>query len=284
MQFCILHLVSYTLISGSVLQGKYVLMGYEQADDILITTLSAEPQTSGELKALTTKLALDRPKSDLILDLEAVDEPSYQTLCRLATLCSFLSDLGCSCMFYNISAATRRVFHLYGFDKLFQIAEVSVIALTPSPKHVNSGVLELHSLNNAKPVERRKYIRLRIPSWLQINVLLWHGGRKDDYHKLIPGHSWKGRLVDISEGGIQVAIDAAEKTGLGKGQMIGLEFRPNHTEPPLTFDAQIKEVLPTADGKNICLGLQFIGLQANPEGLQGLKKLCNSDSSCYEAK
>jgi anti-anti-sigma regulatory factor len=248
-------------------------------DDIFITTLPAEPQTSDELNALTAKLAHERPKSDLIVDLRAVDEPSYQTLCRFMTLCSFLSDLGCSCIFCNLSAATKRVFHLYGFDRIFRIAEVSGTVFTPSRDQVGSDIPELHSLYNAKPLERRKYVRLRIPSWQQINVLLWHGGRNDDYQRLMPGHSWLGRLVDISEGGIQVAIDAAEKTSLGKGQLIGLEFRPKPNEPLLTFDARIREVLPTADGENICLGLQFIGLEDNPEGRQGLQRLCNSDGT-----
>ena len=77
-------------------------MGHDQSDDILITTLSAEPKTSEELNALTAKLALDRPKTDLIVDLGAVGEPSYQTLCRLMTLCSFSSNLGCSCIFYQV--------------------------------------------------------------------------------------------------------------------------------------------------------------------------------------
>lgn len=259
-------------------------MVHDQSNNILITTLSAEPQTSEELNALTTKLTLDRPKSDLIVDLRAVDEPSYQTLCRLITLCGILSDCGYSCMFYNPSAATKRVFHLYGFDKILKIVEVSEIVLTPSPEQKGSGTLEIRCLSEAKPLDRRKYVRLRIPSSLKINVLLWHGGRNDDFNKLIPGHFWHGRLVDISEGGIQVAINAAEKTSLDKGQMIGLEFKPDPAEKPLEFDAQIREILPTADGENICLGLQFIGLQDNPEGLKGLQKLCNSDDTFYGAK
>jgi hypothetical protein len=115
----------------------------------------------------------------------------------------------------------------------------------------------------------------------RINVLLWHGGCENDYHKLILGHYWLGRLVDISEGGIQVAVDATEETTLAEGQLIGLEFRLNLTEPALTFDAQIREVLPTADGKSICLGLEFIGLKANPEGQEGLQRLCNSGDSYY---
>jgi PilZ domain len=246
-------------------------MGHDWSDDILVTRLSPEPQTSDELHALTAKLAIDMPKSDLLVDLGALEEPTYQTLCRLTALSNILSERGCCCMFYNLSAATRRMFTLYGFDRIFQILDSSEIILTPSPDRVNSGILKLHSSK-----ERRRYSRLRVPSWSRVDVLLWHGGRKDDYHKLRPGHSWIGRLVDISEGGIQVAIDATEATTLGKGRLVGLEFRPTPAKPVLAFDAQIREILPTADGKSICLGLQFTGLEANPEGCQGLQMLCNS--------
>jgi len=259
-------------------------MGHDWSDNILITKLPAEPQTSDEINAITAKLALDRPTSDLILDLGAVDKPAYQTLCRLTNLCSVLSDRGCCCMLYNLSAATRRVFHLYGFDRIFHTADVSEIALTPLTEQVGSGILEICSLNNAKPLERRKHFRLKIPWWLQVNVLLWHGGRYDDYHKLLPGHFWHGRLVDISKEGIQVAIEATEETMLGKGPLMGMEFRPNPAEPLLAFDVQIKEIQPTADGKSICLGLQFIGLEANPEGRQALQKLYNPEGTNYEAK
>jgi anti-anti-sigma regulatory factor len=253
-------------------------MGHNWSDVIFITKLSAEPQTSSELNALNAELALDRPKSDLIVDLGAVEEPSYQTICRLTTLCSILNELGFSCIFCNLSEATKRVFHLYGFDRIFQIAEVSEIVLKQLPKRAGSGILELRRVNNIKPMDRRKYVRLRIPSWLQVDVCLWRGGRNEDYQKLIPGHSWHGRLVDISEGGAQVAVSAAEKTNFDKDQLIGMEFRPNSAEPLLVFDAQIREILPTADGKHICLGLKFLGLESNHEVRHTLRRLCKYDN------
>ena len=131
---------------------------------------------------------------------------------------------------------------------------------------------------------RRNHVRLNVAEPLEIEVLIWHGGRKDDYHKLLPGHSWRGKLVDISEGGAQVAIDTAEETTLGKGRLVGLEFAPESAGALLTFDAQVREILPTADGHNICLGLQFVGLEANPEGRQCLQRLCNAEGVYQEAK
>jgi anti-anti-sigma regulatory factor len=262
------------------------MIGHDWSDNILIVKLPPEPRTSNELNAVT-RLVLDRPKSDLLVDIEAVEKPTNQTLYKLTELCSLLSDCGCSCVFYNVNEKTKRIFNRHGFDNFFEIAGMSEVVLEPSVEQLNTGTLELHSSNKFEPFERRRYNRLHVPTSLEINVLLWHSGRKDDYHKTLPGHYWKGRLVDISEGGAQVAIDAVdvEESTLCKGRLLGMEFRPNAAEPLLAFDVQIREMLPTADGLNTCLGLQFVGLEANPDGREGLQKLCSSEESTYyEAK
>ena len=172
-------------------------MGHDWSNDILIAKLPAEPQVSYELNAVT-RLVLDKPRSALLVDIGAVDEPTSQTLRKLTELRKLLSDRGRCCVFYNVSTATKRVFDLYGFDGIFDIADMSEVVLKPSAQQLGAGTLELRSSDGVKPFERRKYVRLHIPSRLAIHVLLWHGGRKDDYHKTLPGHSWRGRLVDIS--------------------------------------------------------------------------------------
>ena len=52
---------------------------------------------------------------------------------------------------------------------------------------------------------------------------------------------------------------------------------PTFMERVVSFDAYIAEVLPTTDGQNIYLGVQFVGLEANPESFRGLHRLCNYD-------
>jgi anti-anti-sigma regulatory factor len=250
-------------------------MSRDWSDDILIVKLPAEPQTGDDLNAVA-EMALERPESDLIVDLGAVDEPACRSLCELMRLCRLVSDRGRRCVFCNVGTAARRILNVYGFDRVLDIAAASEVVLQPSDEQVSSGTLELHSSDGSRPSQRRNYVRLSVPAPLEIDVLLWHGGRKDDYHKVLPGHHWHGRLVDISEGGAQVAFDAAQETSLGKGRLIGLELTLKPEEALLSFDAQIREILPTADGKNVCLGLQFIGLEANPEGRQGLRRLCSS--------
>lgn len=256
-------------------------MGHDWSDDILIVKLPPEPQTGDELDAIAS-MALERPESDVIVDLGAVDKPTCRSLCELMRLSRLVSERGHRCVFCNVGTAAERILNVYGLDRVLEIAAVSEVILQPSIEQLSSGTLELRSSDDSQPPQRRNYKRLSVPAPLEINVLLWHGGRKDDYHKALPGHCWRGRLVDISEGGAQVAIEAATQTTLGKGRLVGLEFTPNPAQTILTFDAQIREILPTADGKNICLGLQFTGLEANPEGRKGLQRLCGS-TGVYQA-
>jgi hypothetical protein len=118
---------------------------------------------------------------------------------------------------------------------------------------------------------------------------------------------YQGRLMDISAGGAQIVIPIAVRhpvadcTGLGqsiarreaspsgvrhpladpdeadfdfrKGQFIGLRFTPLPYETPLMFNAQIRNILPTADHTALCLGLQIVGLEASAEGRQTLARI-----------
>ena len=108
----------------------------------------------------------------------------------------------------------------------------------------------------------------------------------------------QGRLLDISAGGAQIVVQNhnvtnssesfkhdskpdesgeshpdMEKPNFKKGQFVGVRFTPMPYETPLTFSAQIRSALPTADGQGVSLGLQIVGLEASPEGHQVLTRL-----------
>ena len=175
----------------------------------------------------------------------------------------------------------------YGYGKF--VFDTTVVGLEPSPdpsRRGQSGTIILAVPDRIEIVQRRSYYRVDVPKSLKVNVLLWHRG-----HNHVPGtvtcgpdglpdnsdeqNYYKGRLADISAGGAQIALDTAQKPDLRKGQFIGLTFTPMPYERPLIFDAQIRNILPTADNKNICLGLQIVGLEASSEGRQILERLCN---------
>ncbi|MCL5282163.1 MAG: PilZ domain-containing protein [Planctomycetes bacterium] len=67
--------------------------------------------------------------------------------------------------------------------------------------------------------------------------------------------------------------DAPGTADFRKGQFLGVRFTPMPYEVPLMFNAQIRNVLPTADHAGLCLGLQIVGLEASEDGRQTLSRL-----------
>ncbi|MFC1739118.1 flagellar brake protein [Planctomycetota bacterium] len=153
------------------------------------------------------------------------------------------------------------------------IFDTKVLGLEPSAESNGGGKLVLAVPDRIQIIERRKYFRVNVPRELKVDVLLWH---RRCSSKKNPSQSEKyqqGRLVDISAGGIQIAIDASQEPDFKKGQFIGIQFTPMPYEKPLMFNAQIRNVVPTADRKSICLGLQLVGLEASQEGCRTLSRL-----------
>ena len=176
----------------------------------------------------------------------------------------------------------------YGYGKF--IFETTVVGLEPSPDPTRrewGGTIVLAVPDRIEVVQRRNYFRVDVPKGLKVNVVLWHRCKNRASGPVTrdsdePRNYWRGKLIDISAGGAQIAVDAGQKPELKKGQFIGLRFTPMPYETPLMFDAQIRNILPTADDKSICLGLQIVGLEASPEGRGVLQRLCNVVERYYQ--
>jgi len=181
----------------------------------------------------------------------------------------------------------------YGYGKF--IFEAKVIALEPSAEKTAGGTIVLEVPDRIEVVQRRAFFRVDVPASLKVVVLLWHRKQQqaepaspagehetEAWVEGHPGQYWQGRLVDISAGGAQIAIDACEKEKFHVGQFIGVRFTPMPYERPLMFSAQIRNILPTADGKNICLGIQIVGLEASLEGREVLSRLVGVVERYYQ--
>jgi hypothetical protein len=192
----------------------------------------------------------------------------------------------------------------YGYGKL--IFETTVVALQPSSDPTSGGTIALMVPERIELVQRRSYFRVDVPSSLKVNVMLWHRRYTDempetqqietqtsDSRRLPKECYWQGKLTDISAGGVQIVVDTGQKSAQGeispkggpdfkRGQFVGLRFTPMPYEMPLMFDAQIRNILPTAGEKSICLGLRIVGLEASPEGRQVLQRLCNVAEHYYQ--
>ena len=183
---------------------------------------------------------------------------------------------------------------------------------SPEGHREGGGTIILATPDKIEVVQRRSYFRVSVPESLKVQVLLWHrSGKREE-----PGRTQEtaeqmrnachGRLVDISAGGAQVVVpqrfgldltaegenpaspqQGAEPSpvpgaGFKKGQFVGMRFTPLPYETPLVLSAQIRNVLPTADGADAALGLQIVGLEASPEGREVLTRLIGVVERYYQ--
>lgn len=186
------------------------------------------------------------------------------------------------------------------------VFDTSVVSLEPSRgpegRHEGGGTIVLAAPDKIEVVQRRSYFRVSVPESLKVQVLLWHrSGKREGRNRTHDmaeemRNGCHGRLMDISAGGAQVVVPqqnsgspeqqadpaAAPGTGFKKGQFVGVRFTPLPYETPLVLNAQVRNVLPTADGQNASLGLQIVGLEASPEGREVLARLIGVVERYYQ--
>jgi hypothetical protein len=171
------------------------------------------------------------------------------------------------------------------------VFDTSVLSLEPSADPQAGGTIVLAVPVRIGVVQRRSYFRVNVPPSLKVKMVLWHrlSGRK-------PGetpHSYcEGQLVDISAGGAQVVMPLRanpngappkeEDFEFHRGQFVGARFTPMPYEMPVMFNAQVRNILPTADRQGLCLGLQIVGLEASDEGRQTLSHLASIVDHYYQ--
>ncbi len=181
----------------------------------------------------------------------------------------------------------------YGYGKF--VFDTSVEDLEPSfapeTHPERGGTIVLAVPDKVEVVQRRSYFRVNVPESLKVKVLLWHRSGKREERSPIQDAAEQtrncchGRLVDISAGGAQVLVphqEPAPRVDLKKGQFVGMRFTPMPYETPLVLSAQIRNILPTADGKSSSLGLQIVGLEASAEGRQVLTRLIGIVEQYYQ--
>lgn len=180
------------------------------------------------------------------------------------------------------------------------VFDTTVVGLEPSRKdgdhREGGGTIILTVPDKIEVVQRRSYFRVSVPASLNVKVLLWHRSGKRDQRSHVHGgaediqNGTTGRLVDISAGGAQVVVpvgasaeaNPGQEGDFKKGQFVGMRFTPVPYETPLVLSAQIRNVLPTADGQNASLGLQIVGLEASPEGREVLTRLIGIVEQYYQ--
>lgn len=161
-----------------------------------------------------------------------------------------------------------------GYDNF--IFDTKIFSLNPaSGSKVDSDIC-LVIPEQIEIVQRRNYQRVSVPKELgRIDVFAWHHIFGQDNNQILARKDYHFELIDISASGIQMAINTGQKPDFEPGQSICVKFEALPCQTPLVFNAQVKSILPTADGKGTCFGLQTVGLEASPEGRLILQRLCS---------
>ena len=175
------------------------------------------------------------------------------------------------------------------------VFDTTVADLKPSDEkgayRERGGTIVLAVPDKIEVIQRRSYFRVNVPDSLKVKVLLWHRNSKQQETKQTRDtvdpmpHGCQGRLVDISAGGAQVimpndSLTTEEK--FKKGQFVGMRFTPMPYETPIVLCAQIRNILPTANGEESSLGLQIVGLEASCEGREVLNRLIGIVEKYYQ--
>jgi len=201
----------------------------------------------------------------------------------------------------------------YEYGKFVFDTTVLGFELSSSPEADEGwgGTMILAVPDRIEVIQRRSYYRVDVPQSLKVKVIMWHRSGRRQAKKQIEDAAedvrnyCQGRLVDISAGGAQVVVSYSDQAGglasvrqeskgntsrtfcageldFRKGQFVGMRFTPMPYETPLVVSAQIRNILPTADGKSASLGLQIVGLEASPEGREVLARLISIVEQYYQ--
>ena len=170
---------------------------------------------------------------------------------------------------------------LQGFVKY--IFETPILGFEPSVNQGKSGTIVLRRPENIERMQRRSYTRVMVPEGLNVRTLFWHRGYTDGSNDLPLENYWQGDLLDLSAGGLQIAIDASQIENFRLGQIVGLQFTPLPYEKPIVVEGQVKRI-GSADEENIIqVGVEFLGVEVASEGREKLHRIIDTVNEYEQA-
>ena len=140
-------------------------------------------------------------------------------------------------------------------------------------ENLETKLISLQMPEKIEKLSRRSYIRVSVPVSLVIKVMFWHRGYDDDKDITPSQDYWQGQLLNVSAGGMMIAIDKDRQQDFQPSQLIGLQFTPMPYEKPILLEALIRHKEADPDTGDIHLGMQFLGLEASAKGRKKLRYL-----------
>lgn len=122
-------------------------------------------------------------------------------------------------------------------------------------------------------MQRRAYYRTPVPPGTTLLAAIWPGGAlARDAAQSMPLKSIAGEALDLSCGGTLLRISGAAAPSYAMDATVGIELRIPDGRPPLLVNAHYRGARHDAQG-NLCLAIQFVGLELEPENRAILQRL-----------
>ncbi len=120
-------------------------------------------------------------------------------------------------------------------------------------------------------MQRRAYERTPLPAGVELGVQVWSGGvaARGGSLAVTPIN---GAAMDLSCGGSLMRIEGLATPPFVDNQTLGVELRLPDGRPPLLVNAHYRGTRFDRKG-NLCVALQFVGLEADPDNRMTLMRL-----------
>lgn len=170
----------------------------------------------------------------------------------------------------------------YQVDFTKYIFETSVMGIESVVNAGRPGKIILKLPGKIDLLHRRGYQRQEVPESLTVKVLFWHRGYLDQVKAAPVEHYWQGKLMDLSAGGMRLMMSLEMKDCFSIGQLVGLQFTPMSFQKPVLLEGHIRYLRENPDESHLYIGIEFLGLEASPEGRDLLQRLLDVVSE-YQA-
>ncbi len=153
------------------------------------------------------------------------------------------------------------------------IFESAVIGIESVMNLGRAGKIIVHLPDKVEKLHRRAYQRQDVPKDMTVKVLFWHRGYLDQVKAAPVEHYWQGKVMDLSAGGMRLIMSLEMRDSFTIGQLVGLQFTPMSFQKPILLEGHIRYMRESAEENRLYLGVEFLGLEASPEGREILHRL-----------
>jgi len=137
----------------------------------------------------------------------------------------------------------------------------------------DAGRIVVEIPDKIEKMPRRAFERQPIPAGLNVRAMFWHRGHLNDPDQTPQEDYWQGKLENLSAGGAMIRVAAEQRDFFSIGQLVGVQFTPMSYQKPLLLEGHVRHLNSTPEPDNLLVGVEFLGLEASPEGREALHRL-----------